>query len=277
MFRDLRRREMEAVSRFPFSITYHDDDQNDAALDEPTLYSKLLVKLEHLQNLFLIDRLLYRQGLEPINNLIEVSFEMVSVTLVFWTHQNKLEFLKHDLEWLAMQYAAPGGGILCMELLRPRAMFASRAIPASASASGGTGAHQGTQADGSGSGGSSSNNTNSNSTAEPLSMTRSDIVQRLSLLVSFLDWVRPTAPNGDLCEQVKKVIRHALDEALNTPAGSAAQMGSSSTAHVADAVASWDMDFSADWNEFFSLDLLDTFDWLRPETEGTGSNNHLVA
>jgi hypothetical protein len=141
--------------------------------------------------------------------------------------------------------------------LRPRAMLSSSTTPSPAATGG--------RPDN----GNNITTTANSRTARPLSMTRSDIVQRLSLLVSFLDWVRPTAPNGELCGEVKKVIRHALDEALNTPAG-VTQIGS--TTHVADAVASWDMDFSADWNDFFSLDLLDTFDWLRPEAE-----SHMVA
>ena len=81
---------------------------------------------------------------------------------------------------------------------------------------------------------------------------RSSVIQQLSLLVGFLDWVSPAAPNGDLCSDVKKVVRHVLDQTLNSPGPD-----------KADGVDS--MGYLADMNDFFNFELLDTFDWLRPD------------
>lgn len=209
----LRRRGLEAVSQFPSVLVYKDSDIKDPALTGSTLYTKLLVRLEHLQNLFFIERLLHLGGSGSRPELVKIGIEIVRLTVLFWTHQNRLGEAESDFEWLVMSYAAPAGGVLCMELLR-----ASREGDSST--------------------------------------TRSNIVQQLSLLVGFLDWVGPSAPNGDLCSSVKIVIRHVLDEALNA---------SAPTTSIMEGVASWDMDFSTDFNEFFNFDLMDTFDWLRPE------------
>jgi NAD(P)H-nitrite reductase large subunit len=113
-----------------------------------------------------------------------------------------------------MAFAAPAGGILCNELLNP-------VIPRQAN----------------------------NST-----ISRSDIIQQLSLLVGFLDWVSPSAPNGDLCGSCKTIIQRVLDQTLNGSAQNSALMGES-----------FDFDLSSNFNDYFNFDLLDTFDWLRPE------------
>lgn len=91
------------------------------------------------------------------------------------------------------------------------------------------------------------------------SLSRSIIIQRLSQMVGFLEYVTPTAPNGDLCHNVKVIIHQVLDQQLNiVPPIPTAQ---------ATADPSMNMTLALDYNEFqFSgLDLLDTFDWARAE------------
>lgn len=80
-------------------------------------------------------------------------------------------------------------------------------------------------------------------------ITRSKIIQQLSLLTAFLDWVQPSAPNGDLCISCKEIIEHVLDHHLNAPAGR----------DWFNAVPNWDIIYPYDFN----FELLDTFDWLR--------------
>ncbi|KAI1183896.1 hypothetical protein F5B17DRAFT_434143 [Nemania serpens] len=48
-------------------------------------------------------------------------------------------------------------------------------------------------------------------------ITRSGLIQKLGLLVGFLDWIKPTATNGDLCCKCKTIIKHGLDKALDGP------------------------------------------------------------
>lgn len=111
-----------------------------------------------------------------------------------------------------MAYAAPGGGILCLELLRP-----------------------------------TFNGTHPKSPK----LSRSSIVQQLSLLIGFLDWVRPSAPNSDLCEDCKAIIQRVLDHNLNT------------TIDGGGALETLDWNFPTQLD--FNFDLLDTFDWLRAD------------
>lgn len=112
-----------------------------------------------------------------------------------------------------MSYAAPAGGILCLELLKPTLNPGHQANP---------------------------------------EITRSNIIQKLSLLIGFLDWNQPTAPNNHLCANCSVIIRRVLDYSLNTVATPGAEMPNT---------FEWDLDTQLEFN----FDLLDTFDWLRPE------------
>lgn len=80
-----------------------------------------------------------------------------------------------DFEQL-VAYAAPGGGILCQELLRPTFFGIHPLNPA---------------------------------------LSRSSIVQQLSMLVAFLNWVGPDSPNRVVCSDCETIIQRVLDEHLN--------------------------------------------------------------
>lgn len=84
-------------------------------------------------------------------------------------------------------------------------------------------------------------------------VTRSSIIQQVSLLVGSLDWVRPSAPNGDLCADSKNTMQRVLDHHLNS-------LGTQT--EVPEAM---------DWNYLnqpdFNFELLDTFDWLRTDAQ----------
>lgn len=125
-----------------------------------------------------------------------------------------------------MAYAAPAGGILCLELLHPT--LHARPIPG---------------------------------------ITKASVIQQLSLLIGFLDWVNPTAPNGDLCASTKAVVQHVLDHTLNSappdPSNEDVQHG-----------FDFNLDLGTDMR-FFNFDLLDTYDWLRPETLPAQQNQSL--
>ncbi|KAK7420576.1 hypothetical protein QQZ08_010335 [Neonectria magnoliae] len=204
---DIKARQIRTMSQFPVGLIYRLEDLDDPEIDVETLYSRLLLRLEHLQNLFFVERLMLRHGNPDQGHLLTTSFEMVSLTLVIWTHQDRFAGIRRDFEWLLMAYGAPGGGILCLELLRPT----FRSNP---------------------------------DCPKP---SRSSIVQQLSLLIGFLDWVRPSAPNGDLCADCKAIIQGVLDHNLNVAGGAGALE-------------------TLDWEGLqldFNFDLLDTFDWLR--------------
>ncbi|KAM0255533.1 hypothetical protein ACHAQJ_005680 [Trichoderma viride] len=208
-------REMQIVADFPPYILYQSDDLCNPDVSGRDLYSKLLVWLEHLQNLFLIERLLSKkEGEESGSRLFEISIEMVTLAHLFWTHQNRLRTVEDCVEWTTVSYAAPAGGVLCMELLKGK----------------------------------------THGTMSPVA-TKAIIVEKLGMLAAFLDWVGPSSPNADICFRVKKVVRRVLEQALETPVQT----------NMLDEGGHYNLDVSPDFNSFFNFDLLDTFEWLRPE------------
>lgn len=119
-----------------------------------------------------------------------------------------------------MAYAVPGGGILCLELLKPTLHIRPHRDPR---------------------------------------ITRSSIIQKLSLLVGYLTWVSPSGPNGNLCSDARSVIQRVLDQTLNT----------APSVHEPPAVIDWDYSTQVD----FEFDLLDTFDWNRPDFPSSQQSN----
>lgn len=169
---------MEAYSQFPIGLKFNKDDVSNPAVDPPTLYMRLLTRLEHLSNLFFIERLSYKGDNFYSPEMLDISLETITLTLCFWTQQNRLEGLQGDYEWLVMLHAAPAGGILCMELLKQPHGKASATVP---------------------------------------TITKSMIIKQLSLLVGFLEWIGPGAPGAHLCNSIKTVVERVMEQALNPP------------------------------------------------------------
>ncbi|RGP78703.1 hypothetical protein FLONG3_3158 [Fusarium longipes] len=222
----LKQRELNVIAQLPKHLVYDPDDPGDLPLPRPeapphekdfsdphvetnVIPMRIFARLTHLQNMFLIERLMLQYGALDQGDVLVVSFEMISLTLLFWTHKDKFRDIRRDFEWMLMAFAVPGGGILCQELLRPT--FQGRHPKDSR-------------------------------------LSRSSIVQKLSLLVGFLDWVHPSAPNGDLCASCKTVIQRVLDYHLNDPVS---ELGS--LEHFSSGLAG---------RLNFKFELLNTFDWL---------------
>ncbi|EHK25749.1 uncharacterized protein TRIVIDRAFT_114907, partial [Trichoderma virens Gv29-8] len=207
--RNIQDREMELLAGFPVHLKYDSQDFSDPELDTESVYARILIRLTHLQTMFFLERLLLLNGSLEEGNLLLFSFEMLILTLAMWTHKDRFAAMRRNFEWLLMAHAAPAGGILCLELLNPTF----------------TGKHP----------------------KDPR-ITRSSIIQNLSLLVGFLDWVRPSAPNGDLCMDCKVIIQRVLDHTLN----------GSVDGHSPRASLAYDFPEPLDFN----FELLDTFGWL---------------
>ncbi|KAM0232016.1 hypothetical protein ACHAPO_008050 [Fusarium lateritium] len=224
--RNLKYRALNVIAQFPKHLIYDPDDPHDLPLPqaEPASHEKdlsdppveanaiplrIFSRLTHLQNMFLLERLFLQYGALDEGDVLLVSFEMISLTLLFWTHKDKFRDIRRDFEWMLMAFAVPGGGILCQELLQPT--FQGR--------------HP-----------------------KDTRLSRSSIVQKLSLLVGFLDWVHPSAPNGDLCASCKTVIQRVLDYHLNDAVN---ELGS---------LEHFSSGLSGRLN--FKFELLNTFEWL---------------
>ncbi|KAG8673661.1 hypothetical protein FPOAC1_006975 [Fusarium poae] len=224
--RNLKQRALNVIAQIPKHLMYDPDDPYDLPLPqaEPASHEKdlsdpqveanvipirIFGRLTHLQNMFLLERLFLQYDAMDEGDVLLVSFEMVSLTLLFWTHKDKFPDTRRDFEWMLMAFAVPGGGILCQELLQPT--FQGR--------------HP-----------------------RDNRLSRSSIVQKLSLLVGFLDWVHPSAPNGDLCASCKTVIQRVLDYHLNDAVN---ELGS---------LEHFSSGLSGRLN--FKFELMNTFEWL---------------
>ncbi|KAI0123391.1 hypothetical protein BJ170DRAFT_587235, partial [Xylariales sp. AK1849] len=208
----LKEKQAADVSGFPPVLLWRPDDLIDHNVDPQALFTRLLLRLETVLNEFFLERLFLRKGHTDGGPLLAASFELVSLVLHLWTHLDRFERVRQDFEWLLVGYGAPGGGILCKCLLKSRSSTLSVSEP---------------------------------------HITRSAVIQKLSLLVGFLDWVKPKAPNADLCHEIKSVIQQVLDQALN--------MAPNDTTILEGP----DWNFGAQLD--FSFDLMDTFDWLRTD------------
>jgi hypothetical protein len=60
----------------------------------------MFIRVFHLQNLFFVDRFLFRRNLGGGEALVRVSFEIVSMIVALWTHQDRFPDAKHDYEWI---------------------------------------------------------------------------------------------------------------------------------------------------------------------------------
>jgi hypothetical protein len=98
--RELKLRGQHTYSEFPPVLIYHLDDLRNTNVDGGTLYTRLVLRVEYLQNIFFAERLLIQHGHDGHADLLAVSLEMVSLTLLFWTHMDRLVGLHGDYEWL---------------------------------------------------------------------------------------------------------------------------------------------------------------------------------
>jgi hypothetical protein len=104
-----------------------------------------------------------------------------------------------------------------------------------------------------------------------LRLPRSEIVQNLSLLVGFLEWVKPAAGNYQLCGRMRIIIKSVLDQILNpTPSPSAEDMPSETLenngiANANGVVGVYDPSlFETGWDEDMeNLEWLNNMDWSR--------------
>ena len=201
-------------------MVFKPGDVKDPKITCAKLYAKLLIQLEHLLNLFFIERLLNKTKNTTLSTgIIDTSMEIVSVALIFWTHKDKMAGLHEDYEWLSVQFTSPAAGILCLELPRPYTE----------------------EMDGK---------------TELQGISRSDLIQNLSLLSSFLGWIEPLVPGRKMTVTfVQRVIQRVLDQTLNHQI---------QPSDLELDTMDWGAELGIDINDF-SFDLLDTFDWMRPQ------------
>lgn len=88
------------MRQIPSSLLYKPREILDPKIPSYHILAQLLVQLDHLQNIFILERLLLRQNMLDEGDLLVTSFEMVSLTLTFWSHKDRLLEARNDFEWL---------------------------------------------------------------------------------------------------------------------------------------------------------------------------------
>lgn len=99
-YSDVKERQIEAVKEFPSGLDYNPSDLAHPDVNMNVLFARILLQLEQLQNLFLIERLLLKHGEMNKSSLLPISFRLVELTLLFWTHKDRFASFRNDFEWL---------------------------------------------------------------------------------------------------------------------------------------------------------------------------------
>ncbi|TQV96476.1 hypothetical protein V2A60_003126 [Cordyceps javanica] len=118
---ELKQQATKMYDGFPFVLKHAADDLQNSALDHVQVYTRLHITLEHLHNVFFIERLLSKLKEEVTAELVKISLEIIELSLIPFTNRQLTTGVMCDIDWLLMAYGAPAGGVLCMELLRPAA------------------------------------------------------------------------------------------------------------------------------------------------------------
>lgn len=107
--------------------------------------------------------------------MVDCAREMLELVVLIWVQRDRFVEHQHDFDWMLMCWGVPASGVLCVELLK---QLKHPQLPGPR-------------------------------------LARSEIVQNLSLLIGFLEWVRPAAGNYQLCGRMRLIIKRILDQILD--------------------------------------------------------------
>ncbi|KAF4635317.1 hypothetical protein G7Y89_g2788 [Cudoniella acicularis] len=177
-----------------------------------------LGRLDYVRIHFLLERLSTERGGESNHKLLEVAKEIVDLIVSMWVHRDRSVNRHYDYDYIIMCYGMPSTGILCTELLK-QIQHPDQVDPTS-------------------------------------KLSCSEVVQNLSLMIGFLEWVRPSAGNYKLCRRMAKAIKKVLDQVFEPPpqVQSEQENADPNLMHLEDA---WQTDPLGDW------DWLNSIDWSR--------------
>ncbi|KAG4443866.1 hypothetical protein IFR05_000632 [Cadophora sp. M221] len=196
---ELKTRTIETFAPIPHFISATKDSlrmlaQNPLPLSPALLWRPLLGRMDYLRIHFLLERLSVERGLESKNKLLEISREMVDLTLFPWLERGRGFTVTrfYDLDSTLIIYGIPAIGILCTELLKQTRLT-----------------HQ-------------TRHLHSSSTSSPcispnIKLPAAETVQNLSHMIAFLEWITPDAGNYKLCQHMAQVIKRVLERVFEPP------------------------------------------------------------
>lgn len=64
------------------------------------IVSLLRLALDHLQNHFLLERLALKWGQTDTHALVDISREILQLTIILWTQRDRFQAKRYNLEWM---------------------------------------------------------------------------------------------------------------------------------------------------------------------------------
>ncbi|KAH8592975.1 hypothetical protein B0O99DRAFT_689190 [Bisporella sp. PMI_857] len=195
-------------------------------------WRRLIFHLEYLGDVLLLERLANKQGMTDGQTMIDSAREMLDLVVLVWVQRDRFDEHHHAYDWILMCWGVPAAGVLCVQLLNQmKAPLNPQFLN--------------------------------------LNLPRSEIVQNLSLLIGFLDWVRPAAGNYQLCGRMRQIIKQILDRILNPTPVSSQESAAQAQAQVLNSNQNQNQNFDLTGMEFDpavfetgGFDELDNLDWL---------------
>ena len=174
----------QTYNSFPHYLKFNMADVSNPEVSDPKLWMRVSLRLIILEHRLLLERFAFKQNILDGQSMVDCAREMLELTVLLWVQRDRFIEHHHDYDWILMSRGVPSCGVLCVELLKQ-----IKQPP---------------------------------DTQHKLRIPRSEIVQNLSLLISFLEWVKPSAGNYQLCRRIRQIIKGILDQVLNpTPPSSA--------------------------------------------------------
>ncbi|RDW67611.1 hypothetical protein BP6252_09007 [Coleophoma cylindrospora] len=179
------------VDSYPAHLQFATRSQNLSKTRDPSsssareFYIKSRLQLDVLQCHFLLQRLSVSRGFVSGQKLLDVAVQMMNVVLSLWLNRDELIHFNFAFDWVVVCYGIPCAGVLCVELLKTAKAHSESERP-------------------------------------PLSFSKSDVIQSLTIFIAYLNWIRPSDGNAELCWRLKKVVKRIVDSVLDGTAESAA-------------------------------------------------------
>jgi hypothetical protein len=137
------------------------------------------IRLEFLLNCFLLERIPGDESNENKQNLIDTAVRILNNIVLLQRNRDRLTDFVGGLTWGLVYCGIPAAGVLMIELLKQHRSPKRYRLC--------------------------------------LSLTRSEIVQHLSVFVFCLSVVRPTEGNYKICVHMQKVVQKILEKVLEPP------------------------------------------------------------
>ena len=186
---DLHRRSSESYQAIPAQLQYYNSEKIPKDSTGDLLFEQAHTLLGYLQNEFLIDRVAIARGYANSQGLLNTAMEMIDISMMFWIKRDQLMRFSYSFDWIVSY----GLALSCC-LAADTGQITYYGIPSAGVICIELLKHAVGRSS--------------------IQFSRSDGIQKLTLFIAFLEWVRPTDGNYTLAQRLRKVVRRVLDHVL---------------------------------------------------------------